>query len=74
MVKGPVCPYLDTFFIINPADHLHTHLSNLTEGRLLQTDVSEDFDHPFSYTDTSVLLIKQSTYYLFPMSCVLDIR
>lgn len=57
--KDTVDPYLDTFLIIDPADHPHTHLSNLTECRLLQTDVSEDLDHPFSYADTSVLYRKQ---------------
>lgn len=56
--KVQLTPYLDTFLIIDPADHPHTHLSNLTEGRLLQADVSEDLDHPFSYADTSVLRIK----------------
>lgn len=53
--KVQVDPYLDTFFIIDPADHLHTHLSDLTEGWLLQANVSEDLDHPFSHADTSVL-------------------
>lgn len=56
--KGAGHPYLDPLFIIDPADHPHTHLSNLTEGRLLQTDVSQDLDHPFSHADTSVLCTK----------------
>lgn len=55
--RGVMDPYLDTFLIINSADHPHAHLSDLTKGWLLQTDVSEDLDHPFSYTDTSVLQI-----------------
>ncbi len=59
--KGAVDPYLDTFLIIDPADHPHTHLSNLTEGWLLQTDVSEDLDHPLSYADTSVLCTKNNS-------------
>lgn len=50
-------PYLDAFLIIDPADHLHTHLSNLTEGWLLQTDISENLDHSLSHTYTSVLNI-----------------
>ncbi len=53
--KAAVDSYLDTFLIIDPANHPHTHFSNLTEGWLLQTDIPEDLDHPFSYTDTSVL-------------------
>lgn len=55
--KGAVDPYLDSFLVIDPADHPHTHLSYLTEGGLLQADVSEDLDHSFSYADTSVLCI-----------------
>lgn len=56
--KGAVDLYLDTLFVIDSADHPHTHLSNLTEGWLFQTDVSEDLDHSFSYADTSVLCTK----------------
>lgn len=59
MHTGAFEPYLDTFLVIDPADHPHTHLSDLTEGWLLQTDVSEDLDHPFSYTDTGVLCTKK---------------
>lgn len=62
-------PYLDTFLIIDPADHPHTHLSNLTEGWLLQTDVSEDLDHPFSHTDTSVLCRKKTIHKGFAKFC-----
>lgn len=50
--------YLDAFFIIDSADHLDTHLSNLAEGWLLQADVSEDLDHSLSDTDTSILHTK----------------
>lgn len=57
------CRYLDAFFIVDPADHLHTHLSDLTEGWLLQTDVSENLDYPLSYTDTGVLYIKNDLSY-----------
>lgn len=64
MKRGAVDPYLDTFLIIDPADHPHTHLSNLIEGWLLETDVSEDLDHPFSYADTSVLHIKNNSIYI----------
>ena len=53
--KGAVNPYLDTLFVVDSTDHPHTHLSNLTESWLLQTDVSEDLYHPFPYADTSVL-------------------
>lgn len=56
--RGAADPYLDTFLIIDSADHPHAHLSNLTEGWLLQTDVSEDLNHPFSDADTSVLCTK----------------
>lgn len=38
--KGAADPYLDTFLVIDPADHPHAHLGDLTEGWLLQTDVS----------------------------------
>lgn len=57
--RQKVVPYLDAFLIVDPADHPHTHLRHLTEGWLLQTDVSEDLDHPFSYADTSVLHTKK---------------
>lgn len=52
---------LDAFLIIDPADHPHTHLSNLTESWLLQTNVSEDLDHSFPHADTSVLYTKYNS-------------
>lgn len=61
--RAVVDPYLDTFLIIDPADHPHTHLCNLTEGWLLEADISEDLDHPFPYADTSVLHIKNDSIY-----------
>lgn len=53
--KINVNPYLYSFLIINPANHLYTHLSNFTEGWLFQANVSEYFDHPLPDADTSVL-------------------
>lgn len=58
--------YLYSFFIIDPADHLDTHLSNFTECWLFQTNVSQYFDHPFPDADTSVLYYqkrKKSLYF-----------
>lgn len=58
--------YLYSFLIIDPADHLDTHLSNFTECWLFQTNVSQYFDHPFPDTDTSVLYYqkrKKSLYF-----------
>lgn len=54
-MKQQLDPYLDAFLVIDPANHPHAHLSDLTEGWLLQTNVSEDLDHPLSYADASVL-------------------
>ena len=48
-------PYLDALLVVDPADHPHTHLSNLVEGGLLQTNVPQDLDHPLPDADTSVL-------------------
>lgn len=53
--KINVNPYLYSFLIIDPANHLYTHLSDFAEGWLFQTNVSEYFDHPLPDADTSVL-------------------
>ena len=47
--------YLDTLLVVDPADHPYTHLSDLVEGGLLQTNVPQNLDHPLPDTDTSVL-------------------
>lgn len=47
--------HLDALLVVDPADHLDTHLSDLVESGLLQTDVSQDLDHPLPHTDTRVL-------------------
>ena len=47
--------HLDALLVVNPADHLDTHLSDLVEGGLLQTDVSKDLNHPLPHTDTRIL-------------------
>lgn len=47
--------YLNAFFIVDPSDHLHTHLRDLVEGGLLQTDVSQDLNHPLSHTNARIL-------------------
>lgn len=46
---------LDAFFIVDPSNHFHTHLSDLVEVWLLQAYVPEDLNDPFSHTDTRVL-------------------
>lgn len=52
----PSCSlYLNAFFIVDPSDHLHTHLRDLVEGGLLQTDVSQDLNHPLSHTNARIL-------------------
>lgn len=47
--------YLNALFVVDPSDHLHTHLCDLVEGWLLQTDVSQDLNHPLSHTNARIL-------------------
>lgn len=65
-VKEQLDQYLDAFFIVDPANHPHAHLCNLTEGWLFQTNVSQDLDHPFAYADASVLQSHTHKYNFFP--------
>lgn len=48
-------PNLDPFFVIDSADHLHTHLCDFVEVWQLQADVPQDFDDSFSHANASVL-------------------
>lgn len=62
-------PNLDSFLIIDSSDHLDTHFSNLVEGGLLQTDVSQDFNNPLPHTDACVL---KKAYKPYTSACVID--
>lgn len=46
---------LNALFIVDPADHLHTHLRDLAEGGLFQADVPQDLDHSLPHADARVL-------------------
>lgn len=46
---------LDPLFIVDPSDHLDTHLSDLVEVRLLQANIPQDLNDPLPHTNTCVL-------------------
>lgn len=47
--------YLDSFFITYSSYDLDTYFSSLWKVWMTNANVSEDFDHSFPHTDTSVL-------------------
>lgn len=47
--------HLNALLVIDPANHLHTHLGDLAECRLLQADVSQDLDDSLPHADACVL-------------------
>ncbi len=46
---------LNSLFIVDSANHLHTYLRDAIEVRLLQTNVAEYFDDALTHTDAGVL-------------------
>ncbi len=46
---------LDPLFIVDPSDHLHTHLSDLVEVGLFQANIPQDLNDPLPHTYTRVL-------------------
>lgn len=46
---------LDPLLVIDPSDHLHTHLSDLVEVWLLQADIPQDLNDSLPHAYTRVL-------------------
>lgn len=47
--------HLYPLLVVDPSDHLDTHLCDFVEVRLLQADISQDLDDPLPHTDACVL-------------------
>ena len=50
---------LNSFFIVDPPNDLHTNFSCFWEIWLVDANVPQDFNHSFPYTNTSVLQCKK---------------
>lgn len=55
---------LNAFFICNSSNDLDTNFSDFGKIWLVDTNVSQNFDDPLAYTDTSILSENINSMYL----------